>query len=789
MKTELQERADILAINLQRSIDACFEVLRSIAQFYGSSGQVEQPDFQRFVQPTLARHPSIHALEWLPRLRHRERYAFEQTIQAKGYPSFQITERAADGAVVRAGQRSEYFPVLYVEPLANNELVLGFDVASDATRRSALEKARDTGAIVASGRIELVQEAQKQLGFLVILPLYREGGTPLTLSARREQLQGFVLGVFRIADIVRASLPGLELDHIDFYLYDKSDRPGNSFLAAYESKTKQVSASPHQERAGVEFTWRVPTQKRFSVGQAASKSSEKTICTRSFNIADRQWSLLLQPTTAYVDHAELYEQSRLRADAATAQAEKLKQALENLQQTQARWFLEKKLIAVGVGLALLVLGAANLMSYRSMSRLIEGKEQTEQAYGAIAALAKVLSATTDAETNLVDPTLTSTVAEPTVAQQEFVALRQVFATDTEQQRRLHRLEPLVTQRLRLLTTTAPRSPNPAPEAPSVDRQIQQQIRQVIAEMEQAERSRLQYWQQTQYSAQDTFWINVMGVLLSFTLLAGVYYLLQRQMSERQEVEAALFQVNNQLEIEVQEHMAELAQTRELSDLKLRLFSMVSHEFRTPLSTILVSTQSLASGGQDWSEERKAKNLTRIQAAAKTMAQLLNDILMLNRAEAGKLECRPEPLALEPFCRHVIEEIQLSTSAQQPLRFINLADGLEARLDGKLLYSILSNLLSNAVKYSPADSPVQFTLNCTIDSVIFQVQDWGIGIPTEDQPQLYEAFYRGQNVGDVAGTGLGLAVVKTCVDLHGGQITVESQVGLGTTFTVMLSRKG
>jgi CHASE1-domain containing sensor protein len=107
-------------------------------------------------------------LEWLPRLQECDRPLFEQTIQVEGYSTFQVTERKADGQLTRAAQRLEYFLVAYVEPLTGNELALGVDLASDAIRRSALERARDTGAIAISGRVELVQETQRQFGMLVI---------------------------------------------------------------------------------------------------------------------------------------------------------------------------------------------------------------------------------------------------------------------------------------------------------------------------------------------------------------------------------------------------------------------------------------------------------------------------------------------------------------------------------------------------------------------------------------------------------------------------------------------
>ncbi|NJN59454.1 MAG: hypothetical protein HC879_19160 [Leptolyngbyaceae cyanobacterium SL_5_9] len=774
MKTELQERADALTANLQRSIDACFEVLRSIGQLYGSAEWVGRQDFERFVQPVLRRHASIQALEWLPRLQECDRPLFEQTIQAEGYPNFQVTERKANGQLIRAAVRPEYFPVAYVEPLVGNELALGFDLASDAIRRTALERARDTGAIAISGRVELVQETQRQFGFLVILPIYQ--GLPETIPERRDRLQGFVLGVFRVADVVRASLSGLNLDNINFFLCDKSDQPDEAFLATYEAQSKRVLSSPAEEQ---DF------QKHYSFGQEKLPHQDNSICSRSFTIADRHWSLLLLPTSAYVDREELYKQSRSLADAATAEAEKLKQVLLNLQQTQARWFLEKRLIAGGVGLVFLVLGSVNLIAHRSITRLTASTTGMERNYSTLANLSRLLAIATDAETRL--DAEVSAEALPAVAEigvgaiaPEVASLRQSVALDAAQQSRLDLLEPLIARRVDLLQQARLQ-----PESRASDRQLQRQIQRLIGEMEQVERSRLQQWEmQAAASVRSIFLINIGGIFVSAALLVWVYSLLHRQINERQQVEVALFEANSQLEIEVQARSAELAQTREISDLKQRLFSMVSHEFRTPLSTILLSTQLLSGSSEDWTEEKKRKNLSRIQSAAKTLAQLLNDILTLNRAEAGKLEFRPEPLDLEPFCQQMVDEMQLSTGRSQ-IEFTQYGHVTQAHLDSKLLHSILTNLLANAVKYSPSDSIVLLSLIYNPGSVVFQVKDYGIGIPPEDQQRIYETFYRSKNVGDIAGTGLGLAVVKTCVDLHGGQVSVTSAIATGTTFTVTL----
>ncbi len=228
---------------------------------------------------------------------------------------------------------------------------------------------------------------------------------------------------------------------------------------------------------------------------------------------------------------------------------------------------------------------------------------------------------------------------------------------------------------------------------------------------------------------------------------------------------------------------------ELNELKIRFFSMVSHEFRTPLSTILISAQLLENSNKEWSEEKKLKNLHRIQSSAKTMTQLLTDILTLTRAEAGKLEFRPQPLDLEDFCFSLLEEIKFSTRAEKDILFVSQCSQGIAWMDERMLRSIVTNLVDNAIKYSPDDSKIYFTLAAESGQAIFQIQDQGIGICQEEEEQLYQAFQRGENVGDVTGTGLGLAVVKKCVELHGGSIKLESKVGVGTTFTVRIPWKG
>jgi signal transduction histidine kinase len=168
-----------------------------------------------------------------------------------------------------------------------------------------------------------------------------------------------------------------------------------------------------------------------------------------------------------------------------------------------------------------------------------------------------------------------------------------------------------------------------------------------------------------------------------------------------------------------------------------------------------------------------------------MTGLLNDVLLIGKAEAGKLQFNPTVINLSQFCRELVEEMQL-TASDYRIIFRNQVDSLtDCMMDEKLLRHILSNLLSNAIKYSPQGSTVSFELVCEQGNAVFRIQDQGIGIPVPDQAQLFNSFHRASNVGTISGTGLGLAIVKKSVDFHGGNITFESEVGEGTAFIVTL----
>ncbi|MBW4528893.1 MAG: response regulator [Phormidium tanganyikae FI6-MK23] len=229
----------------------------------------------------------------------------------------------------------------------------------------------------------------------------------------------------------------------------------------------------------------------------------------------------------------------------------------------------------------------------------------------------------------------------------------------------------------------------------------------------------------------------------------------------------------------------LEKEKELSELKSRFWSMAAHEIRNPMTSILGCAQMLEHDNHHLSEERRREFLYMIQQSVRRMDQLLNDLLAIGRVEGGSFKFESAPLELKQFCQRLVEEMQFSTGSHHSIVFHHQGDCERADLDQKLLRHILTNLLSNAIKYSPEGIPVYFDLACTDQQVTLQVRDTGIGIPSDAQQHLFEPFQRASNVGNTPGTGLGLTMVKRCVDLHGGRIAVESEVGRGTTFIIQL----
>lgn len=262
-------------------------------------------------------------------------------------------------------------------------------------------------------------------------------------------------------------------------------------------------------------------------------------------------------------------------------------------------------------------------------------------------------------------------------------------------------------------------------------------------------------------------------------------------------------LNTELEMRVEQRTRELAETllkleesqmealralekeRELNDMKSQFMTIASHEFRTPLATILSSASLIGRYPFSEEDEKRQKHVLRIKSAVNNLTEILNDFLSIGKLEEGYLQSVPVQVDLTACCRELMEEMKGVCKDGQRIHYQHQGPA-EVWLDQHLVHNVLINLLTNAIKYSEPPTEIHLRTRVENESVHFEIQDQGIGIPENDQPHVFDRFFRAHNAGNAQGTGLGLNIVKKYIDLMGGEISFESAPDSGTTFFVKLS---
>ena len=234
--------------------------------------------------------------------------------------------------------------------------------------------------------------------------------------------------------------------------------------------------------------------------------------------------------------------------------------------------------------------------------------------------------------------------------------------------------------------------------------------------------------------------------------------------------------------------AALEKEKQLNGLKSQIIATVSHEYRTPLATILAAASTLHQNRHQLPQCKQERFLQLIEDKARHLSNLADDMLLVNQIEQDKTKFQPVSLDLLQFFAEMIEEFRLTADTHHELRFQVTGNLTGFWGDCRLLRLIFDNLVSNAIKYSPHGAHIDIHLMGNNSQASFSVKDQGIGIPQQELANLFQSFHRGSNVGTIPGTGLGLAIAKACVDLHGGEIALESQLGTGTQVTVSLPKR-
>lgn len=303
-------------------------------------------------------------------------------------------------------------------------------------------------------------------------------------------------------------------------------------------------------------------------------------------------------------------------------------------------------------------------------------------------------------------------------------------------------------------------------------------------------------------------LQVIAFIIDITIRKNNEQSLLQQQKELERVSQQIRQLNFQLEDKVEartkmlkETLTELEQSREelsrllrrekeLGDMKSKFVTMASHEFRTPLSTILSSATLIGKYTREEDAEKRDKHLRRIRDSVENMRDILEDFLSLGKMEEGLIRLSPEILSyaeLQVEIMRITTEMQALARTTQRIQYHNFVEQ-SVSVDLKMLRHTLTNLVSNAIKFSPAGGEIRITSRFREDHLILEVSDQGIGISEEDQKHLFERFYRGENAANIQGTGLGLYIISRYMELAGGRIDWTSEIGKGTTFTLSLPQE-
>ncbi|WP_224998493.1 hybrid sensor histidine kinase/response regulator [Cesiribacter sp. SM1] len=235
----------------------------------------------------------------------------------------------------------------------------------------------------------------------------------------------------------------------------------------------------------------------------------------------------------------------------------------------------------------------------------------------------------------------------------------------------------------------------------------------------------------------------------------------------------------------QEVRKALKKEKELHELKSRFVTIASHEFRTPLSTVLSSVSLISKYTTTEDDEKRQKHVDRIKSAVNNLTNILNDFLSISRIEEGKIYNVPATFNLQNLATEVTDELQGFLKKGQKIHYSHAGDSSTVHLDKQLIKNIMINLLSNASKYSGEGKAIHFNTEITGSTTSIVIRDEGIGIPEADQAHLFTPFFRAQNVTNIQGTGLGLNIVKKYVDIMNGSLQYESKLDEGTTFSVSI----
>jgi len=754
-RTNFQRSVQEIKDQLNLRIATSIALLRSGTGLFAASDSVEAAEFDRFVQQIELdkNYPGILGIGFSRRFSPEEKPQVMSYMKQQGFADFKIWP---DDAV---NPRSEYNAILYLQP-ANvfNKVAIGYDMATEETRRKAMEQARDSGVPTASGRVRLVQEttvpeAQQQPGFLIYAPFYRKNAPVSTVEERRKALIGFVYSPFRVGDFLAPVAAEKEND-VSFWVYDGTEAKPDALIRSASNETAAeplFTVSEIQEIAGHKWTITYATKPSFE--QRSSRSLLK-------------YTLIMGGLLSLLFFAVTRAEIRARSRAERA-ADEVRESEATIRKTLG----ERERAETALQETAQALRDANERALLEYERLLERIKALAQALGTARELHAIFRALREF-TNVSIPcngffvSLYDPVRDVRTAcygwadgnELDVSELPPMAVTTTGPNSRAVRTGEVVITNDYMRATEATPGVIVGPDngfRPDSSMAVPMAVMgRIIGTIE------VQSYNHDVYRPEH---VTAMSMAANLTAVA----------------------IENVRLLELERSAREAAE--ESNRLKDEFLATVSHELRTPLTAILGWSRLLEGGSLDDSSAQQA--IETIWRNAKAQAQIVDDILDVSRIITGNLSLDLHPIEVVPVVNNAINVVRPTADAKG-IKIETYFDATPSVISGdeNRLQQVVWNLLSNAVKFTNSGGRVCVRVLQLGGAVEVSVSDTGNGIQKEFLPYVFDRFRQADSTTtrQHGGLGLGLAIARHLVEIHGGTIRADSAgAGGGATFTIRL----
>ena len=777
---------------IEKRLTISMEVLKSIEQFYKSSKLVDRTEFRTFASYALENYSVIKALEWIPRVSFSDKEKYEKLAAEDGYTDFRIFEKDGE-SLIPVRERSEYYPVFYVEPYLPNKKAFGFDLASNKERLMALESAGDTGKQYATSRINLVQETGDKYGFLIFNPVYENSKDINSLEDRRKFLKGFILGVFSVEDLVKSAFDINDAYYANIHVYEQGTGSNNVTLYGKEVSGYPFTSSVRIEVAGREWKLDYTPTELFITNNSSLKSL--IVLLVSLFICFFVILFLLTSTARTEIIKRLVKQKTIALQESEGRMRSvMDNVVEGLITITTDGIIESynhscedmfgykvdEVIGKNVKILMPTEYAINhdehLRKYNyggnakilGISREVEGRHKD----GTVFPMDLSVNQITLPDGRKLFSGIVRDITERKDAEDKL----QEYAGDLEFQKFALEEAKLKADSMAALPTY---NPNPLLKM-GIDGEIllvNKAMDEILGGVE-------------NYNINHPFLEGIVeNSRIDENVLREVEYndvvylqtIVRAKVGEREEV---LVYYSDVTPIRKAQEKAE-----ESTRLKSDFLATMSHEIRTPMNGIFGMAELVL---ETELTNKQRSHINTLMNSADSLLILIDDILDFSKIEAGKLELDPMPFSLRSVNENIVELLSIKAMHKSIEIITRYVPGTPEYLigDSGRIRQIINNLVGNAIKFTDMGYVLvtleQYTPEIAEEGKVgikISVTDTGIGIPDEMQGIIFDKFSQADTstTRKFGGTGLGLAICKQLANMMGGTVGIESKMGEGSTF--------